>query len=62
MACNVVKENSDQKKGCEESKICLQKGFDKPLSTNIWDAFGGSIKETAGIATVVGLLGIYTMK
>jgi hypothetical protein len=60
MACNVAKENSEQKKDCEETKICLQKGYDKPLSSNLWDAFGGSLKETAGIATVVALLGFYT--
>jgi len=41
---------------------CLEKGYDKPLSTNVWDAFGSSLKETFGIATVLGLFGIYMTK
>jgi hypothetical protein len=40
----------------------LEKGFDKPLSTNIWDALGTSLQESAGVATFLGLLGIYMMK
>ena len=59
MACSVPKDSADQKKACEDAKVCIEKGYDKPLSSNIWDAFGGSIKETTGIATAAAVLGIY---
>ena len=41
MACNIAKENSEQKKNCEEKMLCLQKGYDKPLASNILHAFEG---------------------
>ena len=62
MACTVSKEKGEHKKQCDELQACLDKGYDKPLATNIWDAFGGSLKETASVATVVGLLGLYAMR
>lgn len=61
-ACNVVKDNSEKKKTCEEARTCLQRGYDEPLSSNIWDAFGESVKKTASVATVAVLIGIYAIK
>ena len=42
MARNVAKDNSKQKKNCKERMLCLQKGYDKPLASNISDTFEGS--------------------
>ena len=35
------------------------KGYDEPLTTNVLDALGVSVKESAGIATALALVGIY---
>jgi hypothetical protein len=52
MACNVVKENSDHKKGARKPRSAFK--MDKTNHSH--PAYGESIKETAGIATVVALL------
>jgi hypothetical protein len=44
MACNVAKDNIDQRKQCEKAKECIENGYDKPLSLNLFEAFGGTMK------------------
>jgi hypothetical protein len=59
MACNLPKEGPEQKKECDSAKLCIEKGFEEPLATNVLDAIGGSVKESAGIATAIALMGLY---
>ena len=61
-ACNLKKEKGEQKKSCQEALACLNKGYDKPLTSNLFDAFGDSMKETAGVATVLSIIGILIFK
>ena len=62
MACSVQKENGEQRKICEQARTCVEAGFDKPLSSNIFEALGGTLKETAGVATIIAVLGFYALR
>ena len=57
--CNINKDAPQHRKTCSEVKKCVMKGFDEPLTTNVLDALGVSVKESAGIATALALLGMY---
>ena len=62
MACSVPKENGEQRKVCEQARSCIEKGYDEPLSANLLDAFGGTLRETAGMATFIAVVSFFALR
>ena len=58
-SCNVEKDKPDQKKVCQEAQKCILKGYEEPLSWNILESIGASVKDTSTVITSIILIGMY---